>query len=194
MIMSDVGTHLTHRRTTRNEQVSTRAVNTTLVEEYADQIRPLLPLARRAYGTQSQGTPAREASDKVNDLILEYADKRGGNVTHLARELRVGDNESAKLSLAGVRRRLRVARGGNQLGQASTTGHLRGSRDPARVKAAASAIETARDQGTASYRIAVEDVKTSGVSLAAVAKELDLSYYSLYSVMNSGTVASTSGS
>lgn len=155
-----------------------RTVNDELVGDYADRIRPLLPLARTAYGTQAPDSPARRASDEVNDLILEYADVKGGNLTHLARELGEGDSNET-LSLAGLRRRLRSARRGKLLGSTSTS-RKRGSRDPELVKDAAHKIRQARNVGSSSYGEAVRDAYRRNISLTAVAKELDVSYYTLW--------------
>lgn len=150
-----------------------RTVNTELVEEYAEELREHLPLARRAVGTQRPDSPARKASDRVNELILEYADEKRGNVTHLARALE-GD-----ISLPGLRRRLRSARG-KPLGTFSTSSK-RGSTDPARVAAAAEKISKARAHSPEAYRDAVREVYAENVSLTAVAEQVGISYYSLWS-------------
>jgi len=149
-----------------------RAINESLVSEYAEQLRPLLPQARRAYGTQGPNSPARLASDEVNRLLLEYVNK-GGNVTHLANEL------DGVISLAGLRRRLRSARHGKLLGN-FTTSRKRGTKDPETVKAAATKIDTARHQSPAAYGKAVREVYQDNVSLSAVADEMDVSYFSLW--------------
>lgn len=153
-----------------------RTINTTLVEEYAEQLRPLLPIARRAYGTQGPNSEARLASQKVNRLLVEYVDEHGGNVTHLANEL-----GTDMISLAGLRRRLRSARSGHSLG-ATPTSKKRGSKDPARVIACAKRIMQAREEGTSSYGAEVRKVYDENVSLAAVADEMGISYFSLWAV------------
>lgn len=150
-----------------------RTVNTDLVDEYAERMRPLLPLAAKAYGTQGPNSPSRQASDQVNELILEYVDQKGGNVTHLANALE-GD-----ISLAGLRRRLRSARNGGLLGS-TTTGRKRGSKDPEVVIPAAKKIAQARNVSPATYGKAVREVYQDGVSLSAVAKELKCSYFTLW--------------
>src|SRR4051812_37142976 len=114
-----------------------RTVNTELVNEYAEELRGVLPLARRAVGTQKSDSPARLASNKVNGLLLEYADEKHGNITHLAHAL------DGEISLPGLRRRLRAARG-KTLSSASTSSK-RGTKDPARVKWGADKIRLARD-------------------------------------------------
>lgn len=151
-----------------------RTVNTTLVADYAERMRPLLPLARRAYGTQGPNSPSRQASDEVNKLLVEYVDEKGGNVTHLAREL------EDSISLAGLRRRLRSARNGGGLLGTTSTSRKRGSKDPNRVSDAARKISDAKNVSSIAYGDAVREVYAAGVSLSAVAKELDCSYFSLW--------------
>lgn len=155
-----------------------RTVNTTLVDEYAEHMRGLLPLARRAVGTQRPNSPARIASNKVNTLLLEYVDEKGGNVTHLANAL------DGEISLPGLRRRLKSARG-EPLGKFSTSSK-RGTTDPARVQPAAEKIQNAKDTSPAAYREAVREVYADNVSLKAVADVLGQSYYSLWSAGSRG--------
>lgn len=155
-----------------------RTVNTQLVDNYADQLRPLLPIARRAYGTQGPNSPARLASVEVNKIIKEYVDERGGNITHLAHAL------EDQISLPGLRRRLRAARG-TPLGSFSTS-PKRGTTDPEQVKVAAQKIMNARSVGKTSYREAIREVYASNVSLSAVAEECDMSYYSLWAAGSAG--------
>ena len=149
-----------------------------LAREFAADIAPLMPLARRAYGQQKQGTPAREASDLVNGLLLEY-DQAGGNVTQLAEEL------EGVITLAGIRRRLRVARAGTLLGQ--TTGRsFRGDRDPVKI---AKAVERIRAvMGTPEYGVAIREAYDQGLALSAIAEELGVSYYTAWSSMSTSHV------
>jgi hypothetical protein len=92
-------------------------------------------------------------------------------MTHLANALE-GD-----ISLPGLRRRLRSARGGT-LGKPN---RKRGTKDPAAVEAAARQISEARVVSSAQYADAVRHVYADGVSLSAVADKLGMSYYSLWS-------------
>jgi hypothetical protein len=150
-----------------------RTVNAELVDKYAEELRDVLPLARRAVGTQRPDSPARLASIRANELILEYVDGKGGNVTHLAAAL------DPIISLPGLRRRLRSART-STLGSFSTSPR-RGSKDPALVAAAVKKIQAARVSSSEEYRDAVRDVYANNVSLSAVADELGITYYSLWS-------------
>lgn len=151
-----------------------RTINTTLVEEYAEELRSVLPLARRAVGTQRPDSPARLASDRANELLIEYADQKHGNVTHLANEL--GPDV---ISLPGLRRRLRAARG-KSLGSFSTSAK-RGTTEPAAVSKATAKIRAAREHSPDAYRDAVREVYADNVSLTAVAEQLGITYYSLWS-------------
>lgn len=155
-----------------------RTINSELVQEYADELKLHLPLARRAVGVQRPDSPARRASDRVNELILEYAVEKGGNMTHLAYAL------EGHISLPGLRRRLRTARS-KRLG-AFTTSSKRASTDPELVKPAAEKIRQAREQGREHYRDAIREVHADNVSLTAIADELDMSYYSLWSAGSTG--------
>ena len=156
-----------------------RTVNQPLVEEYASKIRPHLHLASKAVGVQPPDSPARAASNRVNQLIREYMDEKGGNMTHLANALE-GD-----ISLPGLRRRLRASRG-QTLGSFSTS-RKRGSTDPVEVKDAAHRIRQAKEYGTKEdYRTAVREVYAANISLTAVAAELQCSYFALWSAGTAG--------
>lgn len=145
-----------------------------LAREFARDIAEQMPEARRAYGQQKQGTPSREASDTVNQLLLEY-DQQGGNITQLAEHL------EGVISLPGLRRRLRVARAGTPLGQ-NTGRRFRGDRDPEKVKAAAERIRS--KMGTPEYGPAIREAYDSGLALSAIAEELGVSYYTAWSSMS----------
>ena len=44
-----------------------------LLLEYADKIRPILPLAKKAYGSRTQLSPEHEASRAYTELLVEFA-------------------------------------------------------------------------------------------------------------------------
>lgn len=150
-----------------------RTVNTELVTEYAERLRPLLPEASKAYGARKPDSVPRRASDEVNKLILEYVEKHNGNMTHLARAL------EGHISLPGLRRRLRSARGGS-LTKDIGYSRKRGSKDPEKVSAAAHKIRQARNVSPAAYAEAVRQAYRDNISLSAIAKELGINYYSLW--------------
>jgi hypothetical protein len=68
-----------------------------LVEEYKAQILPILPLAKRAFGSRKQNTPAHEASREYTRLLCEFYEK-GGSLPKLAKALDV--------AYPGIRRRV----------------------------------------------------------------------------------------
>jgi len=140
-------------------------------EEAAGQIRPHIDEAKNARGRQDKEHPARVASDAINAVILRY-DKAGGNLTSLAREL------EGELSLATLRRRVRVARADRPIGGAVRS---HGSKDPDEVAAAAERIVDAR--GTKGYGAAIAREYDAGINLRAVAKIMGVSYHSLYITM-----------
>ncbi len=146
----------------------------------AEKIKPLLADAKRAYGSQPPGSPARQASEEVNAYILLFADN-GGKIPDLAKEL------DGHISLSGLRRRVRIARSAEQAaleGHQQVVGRVsrpRGSTDPELVAAAAEKVKAAREQGGRVYGDAVREVYDEGVSLKAVAEVLEISSYSLWS-------------
>ena len=72
-------------------------MNAELVQEYKTKIQPILPLAKKAFGSRKQKTPAHEASREYTRLLIEFH-KRGGSLPQLAKSL--------KVAYAGVRRRV----------------------------------------------------------------------------------------
>lgn len=148
--------------------------------EYADKIRPLLANAKRAYGSQAAGSPAREASEAVNAYLLMYVEANG-QIPDLARQLE-GD-----ISLSGLRRRIRIARGidaSSMEGKEQVVGRTprpRGKKDPELVTEAVNKIQAARKVGGRAYGDAVRAAYDDGISLKAIADEIGISYYSLWS-------------
>lgn len=143
------------------------------IEHTAANIKPLIALAKTAYGSQPAGSPARVASDQLNTFLLAYAES-GGSLPALAQEL------DGELSLSGLRRRLRIARGPKE----QVVGRVprkRGSKDPVLVEKAVEKIRLAREIGGRAYGDAVRDVYDEGISLKLVAESLGVSSYSLWS-------------
>jgi hypothetical protein len=168
-------THIHHRGAT-SEGRTVRRRSSELAKAFAADIADQMPLAARAYGQQKTGSPAREASDLVNALLLEY-DSQGGNITELSEHL------DGVITLAGLRRRLRVARVGTPLGQQSDRS-FRGDRDPEKIAAAAAKIR--KVQGTPAYGPALREAYDQNLALSALAKELGITYYSAWSSMTTG--------
>lgn len=131
-----------------------------LVSEYAELIRPLLPLAKKAYGPKNQNTPAHEASREYTKLLTEFYN-RGGSLPALAKELNV--------AYAGIRRRVIMQDVSVSMIKPQQKPKTEGIEDSiARIKAAKS--------GTADeYHQAITREYEAGVSLAAVARGMGLS-------------------
>lgn len=146
----------------------------------ANKIRPLLSEAKKAYGSQAPGSPARNASESVNKYLLDFVEE-GGRIPDLAACL------SDDISISGLRRRVRIARGSDTSameGQEQVVGKVkrpRGRTDPDDIQKAAVAIQLAREEGGRAYGDAVRDAYNSGLSLGAIAEKIGISYYSLWS-------------
>jgi hypothetical protein len=71
-----------------------------LLNEYADQLATLLPLAKRAYGSRATQSPQHDASREYTRLLVEFYSK-GGSLLQLASRIGV--------TYAGIRRRVLTA-------------------------------------------------------------------------------------
>lgn len=131
-----------------------------LLSEYADQIRPLLPLAKKAFGARTHVTPAHQASQEYTRLLVEYHDK-GGSLLALAKELEV--------AYAGLRRRIVTA----NASAPSYRGHSAAT--PEETAAAVERVRLAKASGTTSYHDQLLKEYEAGVSLGKIASGLGLS-------------------
>ena len=68
-----------------------------LVAQYKAKIEPLFPLAKKAYGSRFQNTPAHKASTEYTKLLVEFYEQ-GGSLPELAKALGV--------AYPGLRRRV----------------------------------------------------------------------------------------
>ena len=68
-----------------------------LVAQYKAKIEPLFPLAKKAYGSRFQNTPAHKASMEYTKLLVEFYEQ-GGSLPELAKALGV--------AYPGLRRRV----------------------------------------------------------------------------------------
>jgi hypothetical protein len=132
-----------------------------LTIQYAKKIKPILSLAKKAYGSRNQNTPQHKASRQYTDLLLEYYDK-GGSLPQLAEELDV--------AYAGLRRRIVM----NDVTVESVK--------PKRVKytekeiqASAKRVEKARDKSVENYHDQLAEEYVRGIPLSNLAKEIGLS-------------------
>jgi hypothetical protein len=133
-----------------------------MTEEYADLMRPLLPLARKAYGSRDTVSVQHDASREYTRLAIEYYSK-GGSLLKLADALGV--------TYAGLRRRI-------------LTDDIRPKDKRTRSKATAEEISSAvtsilfaKGSGDVenyheTIRVQYED---KGISLSKIAKAMGLS-------------------
>jgi len=135
-------------------------VNTNLVEEYRVQIEPLLPLAKKAYGSRTQDTPAHQASREYTRLLTEFYN-RGGSLPALSGALSV--------AYAGVRRRVVM--------QDVTVSKIKPRIKPKTegIEDSIIRIKTAKPGTVDEYHDAIAAEYEAGVSLAAIARGMGLS-------------------
>lgn len=131
-----------------------------LLEKYVKQIQPILPLAKKAYGSRALVSPEHNASRKYTKLLVEYYNK-GGSLVAMANALGV--------AYPGVRRRVITA----DLPPAPVRKRSAFSDD--QVKAAVERIRKAKEKSAEDYHTAVAKEYEAGVSLAKIAEGLGIS-------------------
>lgn len=133
----------------------------TLTAEYAPQMRPLLTLAKRAYGARSTISPAHEASREYTRLLVEFTEK-GGSLLHLAKEL--------KVQYSGMRRRV-MANPLPDLTRGAPSRHI--SEDV--YDEAVALIQEAKEHTPKAYHLALKKAYDDGLSLFHIAQRLGMS-------------------
>lgn len=133
-----------------------------LVQEYKSKIEPILPLAKKAFGSRSKFGPAHDASREYTRLLIEYY-KRGGSLPKLAKELQV--------AYAGLRRRVVMS----NVSVSTIRNHSSLKISPEAYTEAASRVKKAKESGVDSYHDQLAEEYKSGISLSRLAKELGLS-------------------
>ena len=131
-----------------------------LVVEYTDKITPILPLAKKAYGSRSQTTPAHEASRRYTDLLVEFQEK-GGSLPQLAASL--------KVAYPGLRRRVVMRDVSISSIKPKTRATKQENID------ASQRVKAAKEIGVDQYHDQLAEEYRKGVSLSAMARELGLS-------------------
>jgi predicted peroxiredoxin len=132
-----------------------------LVEQYRLQIEPLLPLAKRAYGSRFQNTPAHKASREYTRLLCEYYEQ-GGSLPDLAKAL--------KVAYPGVRRRVVM----ENVSITQIKPHKKAHKSE--VPAAVERIKNAKQNGgVEAYHAQIAEEYKNGFSLQDLAKGLGLS-------------------
>lgn len=132
-----------------------------LTHEYAEKIRPLLDLAKKAYGPKNQGTEAHRSSREYTELLLEYKSK-GGSMIALAKELDV--------AYSGIRRRVFTA----DLPPISEARQSKKRASAEEIDAAITRVRDAKSAGTHQYHAQLAEEYTNGYSLATIAKGLGI--------------------
>jgi hypothetical protein len=131
-----------------------------LTERYAAKIEPILDLAKKAYGLRGQKTPAHKASEKYTELLKEYYGK-GGSLVALSERLGV--------NYSGMRRRIFTS------SVPPATRKPRSQTNEVTLNKTLERVIKARDVSTESYHRELYKAYHAGISLAAIAKGLDLS-------------------
>lgn len=135
-------------------------MSTNLISEYRDMIEPILPLAKKAYGSREQTTPAHDASREYTRLLTEFHTK-GGSLPQLAKELDV--------AYAGIRRRVVM----KDVSVSTVKPRTRAKTEE--LVEAVSRVKTSKALSVDEYHDQLAKEYESGVSLAALARSLGLS-------------------
>lgn len=131
-----------------------------LVREYSKKLEKLLPLAKKAYGSRSNVSPAHQASREYTTLLKEYYEK-GGSLVAMSQELGV--------AYAGLRRRIFTS------DLPTLPPRKRSRMTPEDTEKAIKRIKAAKSQSTEDYHTQLAEEYDNGVSLAKVAEALELS-------------------
>ncbi len=132
-----------------------------LVEKYRVAIEPLLALAKKAYGSRLQKTPAHEASREYTRLLCEFYEQ-GGSLASLARAL--------KVAYPGVRRRVVM--------ENVSISNIKPKKkaDKKQIPLAVQRVRDAKESGGVnSYHNQIAEEYKNGFSLQDLAKGLGLS-------------------
>lgn len=131
-----------------------------LVAQYKDKIEPLFPLAKKAYGSRSQNTPAHKASREYTRLLVEFY-SLGGSLPELAKAL--------KVAYPGLRRRVVM--------ESVSISNIKPQKkaNKSELPSAVERVKIARQSGDVSnYHKQLAEEYKSGFSLQDIAKGLGL--------------------
>jgi len=131
-----------------------------LTAEYAEKIIPLLPLAKKAFGSRGTVSPQHDASRAYTALLVEYYAK-GGSLLDIAAAIDV--------TYAGIRRRVTTA---------EITPTVRRSRSTFTSEQYAEIVDrvrSAKERSTWEYHTQLKIESDAGASLNQLAKHMGLS-------------------
>ena len=131
-----------------------------LVAQYKAKIEPLFPLAKKAYGSRSQNTPAHKASREYTRLLVEFY-SLGGSLPELAKAL--------KVAYPGLRRRVVM--------ESVSISNIKPQKkaNKSELPSAVERVRIARQSGDVSnYHKQLAEEYKSGFSLQDIAKGLGL--------------------
>jgi hypothetical protein len=131
-----------------------------LLALYAPQIKPLLALAKVAYGSRDTVSPQHDASREYTRLLVEYYEQ-GGSLLGMATELDV--------TYAGLRRRVTTAN------VPASSGRARKKFPPEVYEEAVKEILAAKAVGSHEYHLALKKYFDEGLSMARLATNMNLS-------------------
>lgn len=133
-----------------------------LTVQYVKKIKPILFLAKRAYGSRTQNTPAHKASREYTNLLVEYYEK-GGSLPILAEELDV--------AYAGLRRRV-LMKDVTVQSVKPKKGIKYSEKD---IVASAKRVEKAKERSVEVYHNQLAEEYIKGIPLSILAKKIGLS-------------------
>ena len=131
-----------------------------LVAQYKAKIEPLFPLAKKAYGSRSQNTPAHKASREYTRLLVEFY-SMGGSLPELAKAL--------KVAYPGLRRRVVM--------ESVSISNIKPQKkaNKSELPSAVERVKIARQSGDVSnYHKQLAEEYKNGFSLQDIAKGLGL--------------------
>lgn len=131
-----------------------------LVETYSKKIKPILPLAKKAFGSRTHMTPEHKASREYTKLLVEYYNK-GGSLVALANELGV--------TYAGLRRRVLTA------DIPAQPSRKKSAMTDSQTQKGIEKIKKAKEKSPDAYHDALASEYDKGISLAKVAEALGIS-------------------
>lgn len=142
--------------------MTTKQEKLDLIDEYAEKIAPYLELAKRAYGSRDQVTPAHIASREYTRLLVEFHEK-GGSLIGLSARLGV--------AYSGVRRRVFTS----NVPSVKSTRKQKSKIDQAMMDHATERVKQARESGTSEYHAQLYEEFISGIPMNLLARSLGIS-------------------